>query len=447
VHYLTAPWRALLAIFRPCFRAQVFATFSLMIPAWIVCLGRRTISRVWETTGLADRRCHCPAFRLFANAQWNWDDLARILLVRLLAICVPGTRIWLVVDDTLCHKRGAKVAFGGIFLDAVLSSKRHKVFRYGLNWVTLGLVVQLPFRPDRPFCVNLLWRLARKQGNTPKKEHKTKPQLARQMIDLVANWLPNDRLVVIGDAAYMAAALLKGLPCHVAAIGPIHKKGVLSKLLPADYCGRRKKGDAWTTAAAALADAAGAWQQETEAGSWQELVLPTSKGDKRLQIRVLGPCCWYASVKDRPLRVVLVRDEATANKWRDEALLCTDLALSAQEVVLGYQQRWAVEVAYCESKQQLGLHDPMVWSAQAVERAHPTAWFVGGLVVLWYAEGGHAEPAARRHRPWYKGRVEPTFADMLGTCRLYLWTEWLASEPVDRERKVAWLLEYVATAA
>jgi hypothetical protein len=37
------------------------------------------------------------------------------------------------VDDTLCHKRGAKVAFGGIFLDAVLSSKKHKTFRFGLN--------------------------------------------------------------------------------------------------------------------------------------------------------------------------------------------------------------------------------------------------------------------------------------------------------------------------
>src|SRR5437588_10954929 len=83
----------------------------------------------------------------------------------------------LVVDDTLCHKRGAKVAFGGIFLDPVLSSRRHKVFRYGLNWVTLGLVVQLPFRPGRPFCVNLLWRLAAKKGNKTSKEHRTKPQL------------------------------------------------------------------------------------------------------------------------------------------------------------------------------------------------------------------------------------------------------------------------------
>jgi hypothetical protein len=72
----------------------------------------------------------------------------------------------LVVDDTLCHQRGAKVAFGGIFLDAVLSSKKHKTLRFGLNWVVLGIAVSLPFRKDRYFCLPMLWRLDRKKGKS-----------------------------------------------------------------------------------------------------------------------------------------------------------------------------------------------------------------------------------------------------------------------------------------
>jgi DDE superfamily endonuclease len=439
VDHLTPSWTALLDLFRPCFRAEVFATFSLMLPAWIVCLGRRTISRVWETTGQADQRSHCPAFRLFSDAQWNWDELARIFLIRLLAVCVPGTRVWLVVDDTLCHKRGAKVAFGGIYLDAVLSSKRHKVFRFGLNWVTLGLVVQLPFRPDRPFCLNFLWRLGRKKGSAPAGVHRTKPQLAREMVAVVAGWLPQHRLVVLGDGAYMGKALLRGLPDQVSAVGPIHRHAVLTHPLAAGYQGRRKKGTVWTTPSAALAE---------DAGPWQDLRLHHAKGVKELRVRVLRPCCWYAVTKDRPLQVVLVRDPATTGKvWRSEALLSLDLTLSAAEVLNGYLQRWSVEVAYAESKQQLGLHDPMVWNAQAVERAHPLAWFVGSLVVLWYATAGQAEPAAQRHRPWYLDRVTPTFADMLWACRLHLWVGWLASEPAEWEEKWVWLLEYLATAA
>ena len=115
----------LLAPLAVVFRKEVFDLFRRMVAAWIVCLGRHTISRVWETTGQAPRRNHAAAYRLFSQAVWNFDEVARILLVRLLAAFIPGSRVWVVIDDTLCHKRGAKVAFGGIFLDAVLSSRRH----------------------------------------------------------------------------------------------------------------------------------------------------------------------------------------------------------------------------------------------------------------------------------------------------------------------------------
>src|SRR5277367_3753241 len=152
------------------FREEAFDMFMVMVAGWIVCLGRRTISRVWETTGQADKRNHASAFRLYSHAAWNWDEVCRLLAVEILATLVPGTKVWLVVDDTLCHKRGAKVAFGGIFLDAVLSTKKHKVLRFGTNWVMLGLVVELPFRPNRYFCLPILWRVYEKQGNKSKKE-------------------------------------------------------------------------------------------------------------------------------------------------------------------------------------------------------------------------------------------------------------------------------------
>jgi hypothetical protein len=432
---LTPSLRALLAPFAGCFRQEVFATFSLMFAAWVVCLGRRTISRVWETTGRSASQSHCSAFRLFSEAAWNWDELSRILLVRLAAVLIPGTRLWLVTDDTLCHKRGAKVAFGGIFLDAVLSSKKHKIFRFGNNWVTLGLVVQLPFRKDRFFCLNILWRCCAKKDKTNPSAHRTKPQLAREMIELVASWSPGRRLIVVGDSAYMGKPLLKDLPANVAAVGPIHWKASLTEPLPEGSGGRRKKGKPLTTPTQALDD--GRWP-------WQDLLLQQPKGEKLLQVKVVGPCCWYSSVGQAPLQVVLVRDPE--GKWRDEALLSTALELSAQEVTVGYVRRWSVEVAYADAKQFLGFHDPMVWSAASVERAHPLAWFAGSLVVLWYAEAGQDEPAAQRQRPWYKHKAEPTFADMLACCRLHLWSHWLSKEPAKAEERLAWLLEYVATA-
>src|SRR5262249_28089989 len=215
---ITTPLVVLLPPFPGASSGPVFPTFQVMVAAWVVCLGRRPISRVWQTTGRAGSEDHSQAYRLFNQAVWNWDDLARVMLLELLCDLIPGSSVWLVVDDTLCHKRGAKVAFGGIFLDAVSSSKKHKVFRFGVNWVTLGVVVQLPFRKDRFFCVNLLWRVySKKVKGLP---HQTKSQLARRMVELVATWLPQRTLYVVADSAYVGKHLLRGLPQHVHAIGP-----------------------------------------------------------------------------------------------------------------------------------------------------------------------------------------------------------------------------------
>jgi len=438
VDQLTPGLAAILDLFATCFRYEVAATFRLHVTGWILCLGRRTISRVWETTGRSATHSHYPAFRLFSEAAWNWDEVCRILLVQLLATFVPGTRIWLVVDDTLCHKRGAKVAFGGIFLDAVMSSKKHKNFRFGTNWVTLGLIIELPFRTDRFFCVNILWRLAaKKDQNKPKdQEHRTKSQQAHEMVLLVASWLPDRQLVVVVDSAYIGKHLLKGLPDNVSALGPIHWKGKLTEPLPQGDGGKRKKGPDLTTPKQAM---------EEDRWLWKDLLLHHPKGQKNVQVKVLGPCCWYASAGQRPLHVVLVRDPE--KKWRDEALLCSDLGLSAEEVIVGYMRRWSVEVAYCDSKQLLGFHDPMVWTAKSVTRAHPMAWFVAAVVVLWYAQTGQHLPQAQRQRPWYKNKITPTFADMLACCRLHLWQNWLKNAPEQSQENLDWLLEYVATAA
>ena len=94
---------------------------------------------------------------------------------------------------------------------------------------------------------------------------------------------------------------------------------------------------------------------------------------------------------------------------------------SAEFVILGYCRRWCVELAFFDSKQHLGLHDPQVWNERSVERAHPMAWFVGSLTVLWYSVYGHEGSHVKRERPWYGHKITPTFTDMLGALRLQMW--------------------------
>jgi hypothetical protein len=428
----------LLVPFGLAFRQEVSSMFVTMTVAWIVCLGRRTISRVWETTGQAKQRNHAAAFRLFSQASWNWDTVCCLLLLSVLEDLVPGTKVWLVVDDTLCHKRGAKVAFGGIFLDAVLSTKKHKTFRFGNNWVLLGVVVELSFRPQRYFCLPMLWRVYEKQGSKSKKEHRTKSQLAAEMLQQVAEWCPQWQFVVVADSAYIGKHLLKGRPQNVQVVGPLCWTAALYEAVAEPVRGHRH-GKRLPSPAAMLAH-----DQQWPA---TRLVMRFKNDCQRtLEVKVIRQVCWYTASGSAEVQVVLVRDPL--GQWRKEALLCTDLHLSATEIITGYCRRWSVEVAFCDAKQLLGFHDPQVWCAQSVERAAPMSWFVGSVVVWWYALVGHAGKQAQRQRPWYQQKETPTFADMLSACRLQLWDYWLNEESAsvaEREEKIAWLLEYIAT--
>jgi hypothetical protein len=439
MHQLIPSLADLLAPLAPAFRPEVFRTFCLMTGAWIACVGRRTISRVWETTGQTQSRHHAAAFRLFSQAVWNWDEVMRLLLVVILKTFIPGSRIWVVVDDTLCHKRGAKVAFGGIFLDAVLSSKRHKTFRFGNNWVLLGLVVSMPFRRDRFFCLPLLWRVYDKRGSKPKHDHRTKPELAADAVRTLASWLPGREILVVADSAYIGKAMLRDRPEHVEYIGPICWHAALTEVQESPDGEEEDSGKRLPTLRAILDDDQG-WPPRTR---WFDLPNGTRK---RLHIKWVE-ACWATVAGERRVGVVLVRDPT--GQWRDEALWSTNPNLCDWDIVVGYCRRWSVEVAIGDAKGLLGFHDPCVWKKESVKRAAPMAWFTGTLVMLWYARERANHRPARRHRPWYPKTVT-TFADMLACCRLALWEQNRVGKG-DRCPALAaddaWFLEYLATAA
>ena len=369
----------LVEAFRDCFHPQVFQTFQTLLAGWIVCLGPHTISEVWQATGLAAKRHHDTAYAVFHSAAWEWDDLGIVLATLILTHLIPGGVVWVVVDDTLCHKRGAKVAFGGIFLDAVLSSKRHKTLRFGLNWVVLGIAVPIPMRPDRYFCLPVLWRLYRKKGQAG---YQTRPHAAAALARKLAEANPDRTFWLVGDSAYVNAAVLQGRPANLQVIGPLHWKAALydrpGPRQPEQKGAPRKKGDRLPNPKAMIED--------TATYPAELLTIAFPKQSRELRVQVIRDVLWYRGSKTEPVMVVLVRDPL--GQWRDEALVATDPTASAAFVILGYCRRWSVELAFFDSKQHLGLHDPRVRSERSVERAHPMAWFVGSLTILWYCVDG-----------------------------------------------------------
>ena len=446
MEHLTVSLAQLLGLFQGCFaRPESFAVFQSAVVAWILCLRCRTLTELWQLTGLGPVMHYDAIYSLFASAQWDWDELGAILILLLLVHLDPFGLVSVAIDDTLCHKRGKRISFGGIFLDPVLSTRSHKILRFGLNYVVLALVVRLPFRQDRYFALPVLWRVFRKKGQ---EGHYKRTALAAELIRRFASAVPARTVSLVADSAYINATVLKDLPGNVVVLGPLPKKAALYLPAMPKVAGQRgaprKKGLRLPTPGQLLArpemlpellsgheaelQLVAAINQQGWAAVEQEVTLP--KGKKKLRVQILRGVLWYHACKQKPVTVALIHD--VEKKWRDEALVSTAVDTTAEQMILEYGKRWSVELAFHDSKQYLGLEDPEVGNVKSVQRAHPMAWFCLSVTVLWYTLNRKQVEKVYRDRPWYKKTVGETFTDMLGAIRLWLWKHRLFGQACNK---------------
>ena len=96
-----------LLAFQPCFTQPSFSSFWALTCAWILCSGRRSLTRVIQS-GCLGRFKHFSSFhRFFSQACWNLDDLGHCVFQLLLPFCpeiLTGA-----VDDTLARKSGRHI--------------------------------------------------------------------------------------------------------------------------------------------------------------------------------------------------------------------------------------------------------------------------------------------------------------------------------------------------
>ena len=57
--------------------------------------------------------------------------------------------------------------------------------------------------------------------------HRTRPELALELIIMVAQWFPNEEIIVSGDSDYGGQSILSHLPPNVHLISHVHPNGAL----------------------------------------------------------------------------------------------------------------------------------------------------------------------------------------------------------------------------
>ena len=149
----------LLVVFRSCFTAPTFTTFSGLVVGLIAQTRRRTVCGMLLGACLERTWHHARAHRFFATARWCADAVGLVLVDLVVDLLLPaGSAITVVVDDTLC-KRSGKKGFG-VAWQHHGAAKGPKPIGFGNCWVVAGIVVELPFL-TRPVCLPVLARLWR----------------------------------------------------------------------------------------------------------------------------------------------------------------------------------------------------------------------------------------------------------------------------------------------
>lgn len=162
---------------------------------------------------------------------------------------------------------------------------------------------------------------------------------------------------------------------------------------------------------------------------WQQHQVATWYGERDRAIELTSnTAVWSASGQPVvPIRWVVVRDPlgrftpALAGGAREtQALLCTDLTATPEQIVAWFIQRWQLEATHHEVREHLGVETQRQWSDQAIARTTPALLGLYSLVtVLAHRLARHRKVLARQ-TAWY-AKAQPTFSDALAAVRQALW--------------------------
>jgi len=329
--------------------------------------------------------------------------------------------------------------------DPLRSTQKRPFFAFGHNFVVFSLQVILPFAPDKCWAFPILVRMYRKRqtnqrapgksgklerkqtGQATAKEYRTRPELALEMIQIVAGWIPRRTLRVLGDSEYAGRSISRHLPANAKLISRMNMKAALYE--PAGKSAkrgrRRKKGDRLPSPLQ---------RTQNKKAKWIKTTAMLYGKQVKLWYQTLD-ALWYPSAGQQLLRIVVVRDPS--GRRRDDCFFSTDLTLTATQILEVFSRRWPLEVCFRDVKQFLGFEDPQNWVAKATTRTAPLIFFIYDLALLWYAQSGFrlAETSAL-DRLWYPQKASVSFEDILRTLRYATWQERIFSDPaLDRHTR------------
>ncbi|MGI4947009.1 MAG: transposase, partial [Janthinobacterium lividum] len=142
---LPSRFAAVILTFAPLFRQRSWHHAEVLLIGAILAPGKRTVTSLLRICGLMHERHFVNYHRVLNRATWSPRAASQVLLGLLIAAFAPDGPVVLGIDDTIERRRGVHIAAKGIYRDPVRSSHGHFVKASGLRWLSLMLLVPIPW--------------------------------------------------------------------------------------------------------------------------------------------------------------------------------------------------------------------------------------------------------------------------------------------------------------
>ncbi len=409
----------LLNAFALALSARTFSKALVLIYGAILAPGARTVSAILRVMGLGELQTFVSYHRVLNRDRWSPWLLSQLLLALLIRLFVPeGTPLVLLIDETLERRLGRRIKYKGRFYDAVRSKAGQVVTSFGIRWCCVALLVAVPWS-NRPWALPfmLVPTLAPKVSAKLHKSHRTTVGWALALISKVRRWQPAREIVLVGDGSYAAVALVaccQRLRQPVRFVSRLRLDAALYDVAGPQPKSKRgpkpKKGARQPSLQSRLSDPALLWQQ---------FELPGYGGECKQFALASGTALWHHRGSD-PVAVRWVMVRCPQNSFKPCAFFCSDLNVSAEQIVRWYIGRWNIEVTFEEMRSQLGFETQRQWSDRAIERTAPCLFGLFSLIVA-MARTLHPTDLPLQTTCWYQ-KTEATFSDALAAVRQHLWS-------------------------
>jgi len=408
-----------MTLFQGFFSAPSWQTFTYLACGWSLATDRHTITTYLWLTGATTVK-HFSRFYVFLgcplyNKRWQlWGAV-----IRRAAQFVPeGEVIRVIFDDATKKKAGTHIEGLARYRNGAGSARQEYRTLRGLNFVLGIMRVPLTRWPGHSLSVPVGLELSLKpaQAQTLHVPYRSRSQLARDMLDFIAQQLPGRSIRSLADGGYATKDYVRAFPASTHMVGRLPISAKLYQVPPTPTAKRRgaprKKGDL-IGSPKTLAQTSTGWsphpsEEGTEFQAWCGL--------------------WHSVLPGRLIRVAVVRREATrcityAGQRKPlppvEAFFTTDLTLSPQDILDEYRKRWAVEIEIRDTNAFDGLGQDQCRKRQRIIGANTFRLVMAAARTLWFidqVERGMTFTLGR-YRPWYRQKVAPSQLDVVWACR------------------------------